>query len=356
MLAAVIFLGLGAGCAYNPSVVMTVNDTEVSAGVYLFYQYSAAQEAYNLYLENAGEEYLSSVKFIEDKNVKVEGIPVREWIDNKTQQLAKEYAFMENEFARLNLSFSANDKSYNQQIVQYQWEQLASVLQKNGVNYDSFTLAAENSFKKNMVLKALYEKGGEFAFPEEDYIDYFLENYTRVDYLQFSTTNILTGEPLVADDVTKIAELAEQMVEDANEFRGGLETAYFELYAEVLELLGDVETELSTEHFESVAVLDTILNSTNTTLHEDFITEVFEVDAEDNEYKYFYDEETSVIIAYRVIGLNDEDEYTTYEAVIRTALAEEPFEEYIKNSTALMSVDIDKRAKNYYSIDNIRFN
>ena len=355
VLAAVIFLVLGAGCAYNPSVVMTVNDTEVTAGVYLFYQYSAAQEAYSLYLENSGEEYLSSVAFIEGKDLELEGVPVHDWIDNKTQQLIKDHVFIENEFTRLDLSFTSSDKSYNDQICQYQWEQLASVLQKNGVNYDSFCIAAENSFKKSAVLKALYEKGGEREFSEEDYIDYFLENYTRVDYLIFPTTNIVTGEPLSEEDLEKITELAQQMVDDANEFRGGLETAYFERYAEILELTGDAETELSAEHFATVAIIDTILNSTNTTLHEDFVAEVFEVEEEDTEYKYFYDEELSVIIAYRVLGLNEDDEYTTYEAVIRTALAEEPFEEYIKNATASLTVDIDKRAKKYYSINNIRF-
>ena len=349
-LAAIICLMLGVGCSYNPEVVMTIDGTDIPSGLYLFYQQTAIQEAYTKYIEDEDNEYLSGVQFIDNKSIEIEGVPVRDWIDDRTLTLIKEYVFVENEFDRLGLSFSDNEKSYNDQITSYQWDSLSSLMQKNGIGYESFETALNNAYKKAELLIALYEKGGELEIPEEDFVEYFEENYTRVDYMQMPTVNALTSEPLTEDEIARIAEIAKQMAEDANGYRGGLETAYFELYGEISAIIGGWE-ELSTEHFNTLVSLDVIVNSENASLPADFVTGVFEVDAEDNEYKFFQDEETSITIIYRVNGLHEDDKYDEYETSIREKLAMDPFKEYIRSKTALMNVDINKRAKRYYSVD-----
>ena len=352
-LAVVICFMLGAGCAYNPEVVMTVDGVDVPAGLYLFYQQSAVQEAYTKYLEDDKNEYLSAPAFIDNKRIEIEGVPVRDWIDNKTQTLIKDYVFIEKEFDRLDLSFSDSEKSYNDQITSYQWESLASLMQKNGIGYESFELALNNAYKKAALLVSLYEKGGELEIPEEDYVTYFEENYIRLDYMQIQTINMMTNEPLTEDEITRISDIAQQMTEDANGYRGGLETAYFAFYGDIASIVGDFE-ELSTDHFNTLVSLDVIINSENASLPEAFVTEVFEVDAEDKEYKFYQDEDTSTIIIYRVNGLNEDDEYTDYESSIREKLAMDPFKDYIKSKTALMTVEINKRAQRYYSVDKVR--
>jgi hypothetical protein len=352
--AAVLCLLLPVGCAYNPETVMTIGDTEITAGVYLFTQFTTAQEAYGEY--GAEAEADSVETFIDTENdYEIEGVPVRDWINDKLVEKLKEYAFVEQEFDRLNLYFSGADLSSLEYMREYYWQQWKSTMERNGIGAESFDLVLTNDYKRDSILKTLYGEGGEMAFSDEEYEAYFLENYTRVDYLKISLVDPASSAPLEAERQEEISELAGVMLEAANAPGSGLEAAYIAHYGEIAALLGDTE-EKTAETFTRDAVLNSITTSTATSPDEELVKAFFEdaEDAGDAGYKLFTKEDDSITL-YRVVGLQEDDTYKDYVETMRSVMAEEPFKEYVSSKTALMEADIDKRAVKHYSLDKSRF-
>lgn len=339
------------GCAYNPETVMTVGETDIPSGLYLFYQYNALTEAFNEH----GDTSLRKQDFLDNKSdIKIDGIPVRQWIDNKTMTLIKEYVFVENEFKRLGLEFSAYDEMYNNQIMESQWQQVASLFQKNGIGYDNFKRAMINSFKKTKVANSLYGEGGEQEIPIEELEEYFSKEYTRVDYLVVTLTDNEYGYPLEEATQKEIIDIVKQIMDAANAKKGTLEAAFIDFYGLIGELKKDEPAEINTEYFEQTLRAAVLLTSTSVSPDEDFIKAVFESEESDTSYQMFTKEDSLVVI-YRVNGLNEDDTYEQVESSIRATISEDPFQTYIDAGVALLTVAVDERAKNYYGIDKVKF-
>jgi len=349
LLALCLILSMAAGCAYNPETVLTVDGTDIKAGVYLYYQLMTVMSD----LATASGDDTAQPKNILNDDRDIEGVPAHEWVHNKTLEYCREHVFIEREFKRLGLSFSTVVLSSYQSTIQEQWSSSSDYLLENGVSYDSFEdVMINTNYKRSSVQEALYKYGGEKEIPKEDYDAYFREHYTRYDSLTIPLTEQVGGTALLEEFETQVVEIAQKITDEANV--SGLENAYLTYYPEIATIEGDT-TEINSESYATTASLDNVINDTATSPHTDLVAKMFEKTEEpDSSWKLFHIAGETLII-YRVTGLTEEDDYKSYETALRNAISEDPFKEYVKNGADALSVSADEKAVKYYSIDKIKF-
>lgn len=338
--AAVLCLSLFAGCGYNPETVLTINGTPVKAGRYLYYQLDATFAAVDAYGD-------STVTGADIFNVEIDGTPAREWIANSTLQSCKESVYIEQEFERLGLELDA----FNEYYVEYQatsaWNSYSSFYMKNGISYETFLEMQKLPYKQSQLIQALYGADGEHAISQEDKQAYFEQNYTRIDYITFPTTDS-NSYTLDSEKLAKIGEVAALMAQAKNEEE--LLALYLEHYADVLAQTGS-SAEVNEESFEELYLTDTLVNTNSQGLDADFVAAV--IATTDNAYHLF--EKDGAYYLYRNIGLSSEDTEETYDLEIVTNMGLEPFEALMAEATAAFEVSADERAQKYYSLDKIKF-
>ncbi len=337
-LALILCLSMLMGCAYNPKTVLTVDGTQVPCGVYLFEQLEAIQLA----IETYGDSAVSGAAIFD---VEIEGVPAREWINNKTVERCKYIVFINSEFERLGLELDDMNAYYYEYMASSAWSQNGQYYLLNGISFETFQEMYLLSYRESAVISALYGSDGERALSEAEKQAYFESSFTRFDYLKFPATD---SRGNAFSSLNAIKEVAQRIA--AAQSDEELKELYLEHYGEILTLTGST-AEVTEETFKSAFVTDSMLNRTTTGFSEAFVDAVL---AAKDDALHLFSSDTELIL-YRAKPLADDDKAETYDATIVSALAQEPFKAYADGVTAGYSVEEDARARNYYSLDKVVF-
>ena len=195
-MAAVSLTGCG---SKTPQMAATYNGGAIRAGVYIFHQANAMNEAYQK-VENPYEDILSQ---------EIDGVKAEQWINNRAVELVKTYAAVATEAARLGLNLKvdeASDAAIKQSLNQT-WAADGEQMERLGISFASVEAVARNSQLANEVFLAYYGEGGEKAVPEAELKSYFTENYRRVLMLVLSKRDLTTGMALDSGRRDEVATL-----------------------------------------------------------------------------------------------------------------------------------------------------
>ena len=191
-----------ASCSFSKQYAYQKDDIELPIGVYIYYMYSAYNEAQSLaqksdLYDSAKGRYDGKKSFLkmeitdEDGNTAV----AEDWIIDKAKEKLQNAVAIETKFNELGCTVDQAEtdqaKTYLQQSY---WDQnLKSVLEPCGVSFDSFFMAEYtiNIADKNAAFKAEYGEGGPSAVSTPDMTDYFTKNYTSYKYF---SANLYTSE------------------------------------------------------------------------------------------------------------------------------------------------------------------
>ncbi|WMJ83057.1 hypothetical protein ACS3UN_00430 [Oscillospiraceae bacterium LTW-04] len=176
-----------AGCGSKQAeIAATYKDGSIPAGIYIFNQVNAMNEAYQK-VANPYGDILSQ---------EIDGVKAEQWINNRTVELVKTYAAVTSEATRLNITLDETIASSIKQSLNKTWGTEGASLEKLGISLASAEAIAVNSQLANQVFEAYYGEGGEKAVPESELKTYFTDNYRRSLMLVLSKRDILTGETL----------------------------------------------------------------------------------------------------------------------------------------------------------------
>lgn len=340
VLVLVLCASLLSGCFYNPKKVMTVNGTDVTCGQYLFEQFQAVQMAVSAYGD-------STVTGTAVYNVDIDGTPARDWINDKTLELCKYLVFIEQEYDRLGLTADASTESYASYMASYYWQNYSTTYLANGVSYDTFKDMIAFSDKESSVITKLYGAGGEKAFSEADKQAYFEKNYTRFDYVNFPVKDSSSGYSLGDTVIATVKEVAQAM--SAATTDDELKQLYLANYGKINEAMGSTDAVDETT-FSSAFIKSALLYTNSGSFSDAFTAEVLAA-TDNNFHLYVSDDE---IILYRAQPLTDADTEATYDSTIVKNMAIEPFKAYSDEVIAGYTVDVNERARKYYSLDKVK--
>lgn len=175
------------GCGSKaPQVVATYNGGSIPAGVYIFNQVNAMNEAYQK-VANPYGDLLSQ---------EIDGVKAEQWINNRAVDLIKTYAAVSTEATRLNITIDEAVAASIKQSLNKTWGTEGKSMEKMGVSLASAEAVANSSQLANQVFAAYYGEGGEKAVPEAELKSYFTDNYRRALMLVLTKRDSSTGMPL----------------------------------------------------------------------------------------------------------------------------------------------------------------
>ena len=206
-------------CSCNQSktkTILTVDGEKIPAGVYLLY---LTQEI------SALDEKIEEASFTGDKwsftNDEIKN--AKEWVKSEALEDTLELVATEKKFAELNLSFTPEEQSNLNSVIDYYWANIGASYEKMGISEASFSRVYTAGSMASEILESIYGEGGEQEITDDEYKAYMSENYSRVNHILISSQDEdgvdLTGDELAAAEAKAKELLAEAQTADEETFR-----------------------------------------------------------------------------------------------------------------------------------------
>ncbi len=252
ILLSIVMIVSFSGCGKSTSWAMKYGDYEAKAGILLYYQ----MQAYNEALDKAKKENpdldTADLKAVQALNF--EGLPIKEWINNQASDNLRKYLAVQSKFDEYGLSLTDDEVSEVDKNLETYWSYFEEMFTKNGIGKASYEDVMTLTYKSNALFKHFYAKGGIEEYPEEDLENYYKENYARVKYIALNLADSAGSEYDQAkkDEVKKMAEDYIERAKKGEEF-DSLIKEYNDYYQALsAENTTDENAELPTEGSEEI--------------------------------------------------------------------------------------------------------
>lgn len=174
------------------------DDTTVSIGTYIFYEYSAFYDA--------SQQVSDSDAQVLDQTI--DGTPAEEWIRDTALDSIKKYLAIEKLMKDMNLTLTSEEEETAETNTDYIWNvyNFGEEFENYGISKESYKKAVYLlSAKDEKIFKAIYDKDGTKAIADDDVKKYFTENYTDYYYFTYdlTTTDTSTGDTVAMSDTEK---------------------------------------------------------------------------------------------------------------------------------------------------------
>lgn len=210
--AAAMCASMATGCTIggNTANVMTVDGTDVNAGIYLYYAYSAYSEAVSYLTSKDSDLDKTDKKAIKALTIKDpdsgESVSTEKWIQDKATDLCQQYVAISKKFDELNLELSAEDQDSIKTYVDNYIGYYGKSIEKAGVSEDSIKAVITSSFKNSEIFKYYYGVDGEKGIKESELYDFYKDNNARVRILTFNKKDG-SGNELKGSDLSDLEDM-----------------------------------------------------------------------------------------------------------------------------------------------------
>ena len=200
-----------ASCGENTANVMTVSDSDVRAGIYLYYVTNAYSEAINV-IRDGGED-LEGIETTEDyKKIlskrDIDGVSAEEWIQNKAAEYCTTFITIEKEFESLGLSLTGDQLAAAESNAASSMATYGEFFTKTGIGEQSIKDILLNSYKQDAVWEAYYGKGGSKNISDDELYEAYKNGHYRIKYIEMPLKDG-EGNLLKADGKKEIEKMAE---------------------------------------------------------------------------------------------------------------------------------------------------
>lgn len=172
-----------AGCTTGQSTthVLSVDGYDLKAGVYIYYQYVALEDAKRLALEENEELDTEDQEALEKATI--EGAPFLEWLNSKTMSNCNEHIAVIKKFDELQLTLTEKEIEDAEDYVESVYDDPENMYYKNGIGEESFEEVILNTYKASAIFDAIYGEGGSENVQESTLKEHYIENNARVKYV-----------------------------------------------------------------------------------------------------------------------------------------------------------------------------
>lgn len=209
---AVTMMFAATSCGESTSWIVKYGDQKVNAGVYIFYQTQAYNEAITKLTEEDENLDVADTKLLKTKTI--ENMNFTDWVNDQATQNVRIHLAVEKKFKELGLEIDeAKKKEINDQV-DMMWSYYSEVYEQNGIGKESFKEIMEFEHMQTEVFNKCYNKGGEFEYSDNDIKAYLEGNYSRTKLIQLHLTDG-NSEELDDEGKKKIKEMAQDYAKRA---------------------------------------------------------------------------------------------------------------------------------------------
>lgn len=361
------------GCQNNTAYALNIDGTDIRAGIYILNQQSAINAAYEKFTEENEKVDTEAESFDLFKQT-IEGIPAQEWIDKKTAEYCAEIVAVDRLCAELNIEltdeeedeiddtvYSAwNEESYYAAYV-YGTDTIGEYFESIGVGEKSYKDLQVYYAKSDKLFEYFYGAEGIEAVPEADINKEVTDNYAAVMYfIKNATTKESTEDFLKMLDTKKFEEVY-------GEHAKAIEIAKIEAAMKEAEEKDKEYTGTKLEDVKlTVPERDTlikVLKSDATSPSEDFVKDVFKMDANTNKIIKVTSkstntdgeqvETTTEYIVQKLDITAEKELYEQYSETARHSLKDEDLKAKITEKAKTLTIVENEAAMNLYQAQNL---
>ena len=329
MLCTVLTLSL-AGCAGAPAAVVTVDGSDVPAGLYLMYQLQAYNDA-TAKLTDYKANVLKS---------EIEGVNGSEWIHTKTIASLQRFTYIEKQFAEAKLSFSEDETKTLEAQVESNFTANEKLLAANGIGKETYRTSFMNEAKYQLLLGKYAEEN---EISDADAKAFMDKTYVRAQMLTLPAT---TPEYQKLDDTkqAKLTELANKLEKDLaadGDFEALGETALKEAYT----LTGREFTDTTMS-----SALTTSFVKEGSNYPDEFVTLLKAAKVGDvGQFDYY----GNPMIYKKTANYADDAEFALYKTAIQSEMQQQKFSAQVEEKSAALTVTENASAVKKYSAKKI---
>ncbi len=265
--AAVMTTAVGCTTGQSTMYVMTSDNFNLKAGVYIYYQNQALNSAIDLASEADPNLDTTDEKAL--KETVIEEKKFLTWIGEKTSNSCREHITIIKKFDELGLTLSEEEietvESYAENI--YSNAEASKEYLDNGIGEESFKEILLNTYKANAIFIALYGEGGSENVQESDIKANYVENNARTKYIAFDLHNS-DGSDMDEAGKKEIKDMANQYLTEAKNVSDikKLGEKFTELQEKYDDYVEEKNNETSEEEATTTAPVDADTTTTTTTV------------------------------------------------------------------------------------------
>ena len=343
--AAILLAVILCGC-YNPSSVMTIDGTPVACGTYLIRQLAEAENGVSKLTSEDG----SAVTLQDARTRTIDEVPFDQYVREKTIESCKRYVFTEQEFSKYGLSIPNGIAYYYDSYCQNLWADYSTFYMNNGISYNSFLDNTMNGYKYTLVFSYLYtDPASPMCIPDDELSQCFTDNYRTVSYIKLPDSNNDSSE-FNQEQVAEIESLADSLVADLDA-GAAIADLFSERYSEAL-AIGHYTLSVDDTVVQANLMEDNLVSPLTTTEDATLLSTVLASPVNTNGW---VKGSNGVIYIYSVGDhVKTDTTWKDYSSYLAEILKADDFEAYVQSNMAAMDVQLDEKAAEYYSIDNIK--
>ena len=191
-----------ASCGQDTTWGAKIDETELRAGIFIYYQSDALSRAYEHMIETDTDVMA----------ITIDGMSTEDWVNDQAVKGMQEYVAVEKKFDELGLTFENKEEELAKANVEQWWEYVSEYFEGIGVSQESYLDVVINGEKKAAIFDYYYGEGGEKEVAEADIKAYLNENFARIKYIDMPLKDG-EGNLLKSDGKAEIKAMAEEYIE-----------------------------------------------------------------------------------------------------------------------------------------------
>ena len=191
-----------ASCGQDTTWGAKIDETELRAGIFIYYQSDALSRAYDYMTENDTDVMA----------ITIDNMSTEDWVNDQAVKGMQEYVAIENKFNELGLVFDNNEEELAKANVEQWWSYVSEYFESIGVSQQSYLDVVINNNKKAAIFDYYYGQGGEKEVAEADIKNYLTDNFARIKYIDMPLKDG-EGNLLKSEDKAEIKAMAEEYIE-----------------------------------------------------------------------------------------------------------------------------------------------
>ncbi|MGN0620485.1 MAG: hypothetical protein ACI4I9_01350 [Porcipelethomonas sp.] len=211
---AMILTSAGCGVGKDTAYALTVDGYQVRAGIYIYYSYTALNEAKSMAKEI--DENIDDTDRKALEKVKLEGKDFMTWVQDKATDTCANHVAVIKQFDELGLSLSDDKKKEITDTVDAAWEQNEKMFEGNGIGRESLEEIITMSYKTEAVFNAYFGEGGSEGVTDDQLKEFYTDNHMRAKYIAMDLHDAEGNE---LDDAGKkeLKDMADDFLKRAKE-------------------------------------------------------------------------------------------------------------------------------------------
>lgn len=339
-----------AACHPKDEVAITVTDktaklsVDITTAQYLYAMTQATMEAQNNIKNNNSDKTITDYTKYKveetDDNNKTTKTEYYKWINNRAEEVIRDYAASELKRKALKLKLDDSTKTNVDSYADMYWSSYYQpIYEQNGVGAETFKKMFLSSYYKNQYFLSIYDTKGTEEVAEKDVKDAFSKNYCLANVITVSVSSDADSTGSTASDSSESKLTMDEAEKKLKAYKDRIAKGekFDTIYSEY-------QKETSTDSSSSSGSAATVLGSSDTSYSSDYFEDAFKMKTGALKIIKNSDNTEIALVEKQDISKDEDTYYKNYRTDVLQLLKGDEFEKNYEKYYDGLSLEFHKYA------------